>query len=240
MRVTWNLDPFRDQFDQSGLVFAPSLFLGRQGGAFLVTLVALYINPVLSTQEFSSDIGAQRRVALSDGSSVLLNTSTSVVFENRLRSRDAHLRKGEALFSVLHSGLRPFEVTTRNVTVRDVGTIFSVRSDSDDVTVAVVEGQVELSSADQKVILSDDQAATIDASHLISRSDAQFQALVNWRNQRLEFKRTPLMLVVREIQRYSRRAISFEDVRVQGYRVTGGFSSADPDLLLKTLGSVRI
>lgn len=203
--------------------------------------VAVYVNPVLSSQGMHSDVGEQVNVQLDDGSHVLLNTGSVAVFENRLRSREFILSKGEALFSVVHSEMRPFQVLTESASIRDIGTVFSVREDDRDVLVAVVEGKVQLSvpSNGQEVMLAANQAARVEKAHISQITGAQsVQSLLSWKERRLEFTEEPLGSLVRELQRYRKQPITFADKRAETFLVTGGFSSADPDLLLKTLPDV--
>lgn len=215
-----------------------AMIFGTSAIAVAAALVTVYVNPVLSTQEFNSAVGEQRQVALGDGSTVLLNTSTSLVYENRLRSREVRLKQGEVLFSVAHNAFRPFHVAANEVSIRDIGTVFSVRADPAMVSVAVLEGEVEMSSGDRKIALHMNEAATADASQTIYSEDAEFQKFINWKDRRLEFSSAPLADVVQELQRYRGAPITFADAKAKNYRVTGGFSSANPDLLLKTLPDV--
>ncbi|PXW18328.1 FecR family protein [Paraburkholderia caballeronis] len=215
-------------------------------GASAVVLGALVtaawvVNPVLSSQSFSSAIGEQADVELDDGSRVLLNTDTAGVFENRLRSREVRLQHGEALFSVVHGRLRPFAVLAGDASVRDIGTRFSVRTVPAGVVVAVLEGRVELAlaGAAAPVTLDANQAARTDGTQIVAIPGSQpVEALVSWKDRRLQFDGTPLADVVRELQRYRKTTIVLADANAAAYRVTGGFSSVDPDLLLKTLPGV--
>ncbi|MBN6732579.1 FecR family protein [Burkholderia multivorans] len=214
-------------------------------GAAVVLLGAVstlwVVNPILTSQHVQTTVGEHVEVALDDGSHVTLNTDTELTFVNRLRSRDATIQRGEALFSVAHSLVRSFDVSAGTANVRDIGTRFTVRKMADGVDVAVLEGQVELtaSAGAAPVSLLAGQAARADRVGNVELQDQQqFDAMVSWKDNRLQFNGTPLRDVVREVQRYRKQPIVLADARVGDYRVTGGFSSADPDLLLKTLSSV--
>ncbi|MBU9133262.1 FecR domain-containing protein [Burkholderia multivorans] len=214
-------------------------------GAAVVLLGAVstlwVVNPILTSQHVQTTVGEHVEVALADGSHVTLNTDTELTFVNRLRSRDATIQRGEALFSVAHSLVRSFDVSAGTANVRDIGTRFTVRKMADGVDVAVLEGQVELiaSAGAAPVSLLAGQAARADRVGNVELQDQQqFDAMVSWKDNRLQFNGTPLRDVVREVQRYRKQPIVLADARVGDYRVTGGFSSADPDLLLKTLSSV--
>ncbi|HEX4339556.1 MAG TPA: FecR domain-containing protein [Polyangiaceae bacterium] len=98
------------------------------------------------------DSGADHvSVALGDGSHIeLMPASRVAVVEGSARSVRLDLRKGSAHFDVTHVPGRTFFVKSGNVTVRVVGTRFTVSTvplpDGSRVTVAVDEGVVEAES----------------------------------------------------------------------------------------------
>lgn len=213
------------------------------GGALVFSaLVGLWVvNPVLATQHMRSPVGEHIDIVLDDGSHVVLNTDTELTFSNRLRSRDVTMQRGEALFSVVHNALRPFAVSAGQASVRDIGTRFSVHKTADGVNVAVLEGSVELYSTAgmAPVELHAGQAARTDRQGSVEmQGPQQFASMTSWKDGRLQFDDTPLRDVVQELQRYRTAPIVLADSRVGDYRITGGFSSSDPDLLLKTLPRV--
>ncbi|WP_420992748.1 FecR family protein [Cupriavidus sp. 30B13] len=213
---------------------SPAAYLLAAG---LAASVLWAVNPVLSRQEASSEIGQQRMIDLDDGSEVLLNTNTAGRFVNRLRSREWTLERGEALFSVKHSPWRPFHVFAESVDIRDIGTRFSVRRLAGGVSVAVLEGSVEVSAAGNKApaLLGPNEAIRTDGSVFTSLDPKSFDTLVSWKDRRLDFNGTSLTDVVSELQRYRSEPIVLADARAAKVQITGGFSSADPDHLLDML-----
>lgn len=199
------------------------------------------INPVQSRQDMSSSIGQQSSLDLDDGSHVLLNTNTAIRFVNRLRSRELTLERGEALFSVNHSALRPFHVYAGTAEIRDVGTQFSVRLLDSGVSVAVLEGQVSVTSSASAppTLLTAHEALRTNGTTVVPVTGSEaVSAMLDWTDRRLDFNATRISDVIEELQRYRAQPIVLADARAGTYRVTGGFSIADPDQLLKTLPSV--
>ena len=199
------------------------------------------INPVLSHQNTSSAVGQQLAFDLDDGSRVLLNTDTAVRFVNRLHSRELTLEKGEAMFSVVHSSVRPFHVYAGTADIRDVGTQFSVRLLPTGVSVAVLEGQVSVTpSADTPpALLTANEAVRTDGATMVPVNGAQaVDAMLSWKDQRLDFDNTSIVDVIGDLQRYRLKPIVLADNKAGKFRVSGGFSIADPEQLLKTLPSV--
>lgn len=95
-------------------------------------------------ERYVTEAAAQRRVALQDGSVVDINAASDMRVRFTERERRVTLTAGEAHFEVAHDGARPFVVTAAGVSVRAVGTAFSVRLAAGAVDVLVVEGKVEV------------------------------------------------------------------------------------------------
>jgi transmembrane sensor len=88
--------------------------------------------------------GAADSVRLPDGSRVVLAPRSELIVsaDYGKTGRDVELR-GVAYFDVMHDDSRPFAVRSGGATIRDVGTVFTVRGDSGgSLRVAVQEGAV--------------------------------------------------------------------------------------------------
>ena len=92
---------------------------------------------------------AERRIALSDGSEVVLQPASEVIVSKDFatRTREVHL-KGEAFFKVRRHEGKPFLVFTNEVVTRVLGTSFNIRAYEGDgeITVAVRTGKVSVFS----------------------------------------------------------------------------------------------
>src|SRR5262249_11450268 len=67
-------------------------------------------HPPVIKQDYSTEVGQQRQVKLPDGSTLVLNTDSSVTVNYSLRERGIHLTRGEVTFSVAQEADRPFLV----------------------------------------------------------------------------------------------------------------------------------
>src|SRR5690606_12218051 len=75
--------------------------------------------------------GEVTRVALEDGSTIVLNSNTAVRVRYRSGRRDIQLVRGEATFQVRHDPVRPFIVRAGEVQARAVGTEVAVSRATD-------------------------------------------------------------------------------------------------------------
>ena len=87
------------------------------------------------------------RQRLTDGSQIELNGDARVLVEFSPAVRRVTIVRGEAHFEVAHDTARPFVVVAGEVSVRAVGTAFSVRLAPRDVNVLVTDGRVRGDSA---------------------------------------------------------------------------------------------
>ncbi len=113
--------------------FFSSFWLDREG--------VFVSEPLLYTTE----VGGHRKILLSDGTLLDLNTDSEIEVDYSLGRRKVRLLKGEAFFEVSHDINRPFIVYAGETSVRAVGTAFVVRLMSEKFEVTVTEGKIEIS-----------------------------------------------------------------------------------------------
>lgn len=94
--------------------------------------------------QYETAVGEFRRVVLPDGATMELEPGTSVTVEAGYNQtgRSVLLMAGEAHFDVLHKTDQPFTVETKNASIRDIGTVFTVSLRQDSISVAVTSGKI--------------------------------------------------------------------------------------------------
>lgn len=234
---------------------APSL--GRRrlalglGTACAAAIVAAVVLPESESpgysQEFSTEHGKRRQIALPDGSTVDLNSGTSLAVSFYNGRRVIELAAGEAAFAVTHDADRPFYVRAADTVVRVTGTRFGVRLDVRQVRVTVESGSVEVRQGSwwnrDTTKLSAGQTVQANAEGLAPVQHADAGALLAWRRGRVVFHDTPLSEAVAEMNRYAPQAIKLGDAGAGRMRVAGVFSTDDmqPFLdLLPAIAPVRV
>lgn len=209
------------------------------GLSLLLLAGALWtIDPAWRSEDVRTAAGQRDSLQLADGSRIILNSATHLRIEQRLRSRQIELLVGEATFTVVHAA-KPFIVRSQGTKVLDIGTVFNVRSDSRGVAVAVIEGAVQVSTAqspaqrlhgDQQVLVSGDRLGRITSGDS-TRATA-------WQQGKLRFDGTPLRDVIADIQRYRQAPISLRDTGIGDLRVSGEFDSAAVESLIDLLPAI--
>lgn len=198
-------------------------------------------------QVISTTVGQQRHVMLADGSRVTLNTDTRLAVKLTPRRRDVYLSRGEAHFDVAHDASRPFFVHAGDTVIRDIGTQFEVRLDSNrDIDVLVNEGQVEVrgpaatagpvdrggtrgGNAGWVRALSAGEQLFIAGPHteLTSVSPQQIADDLAWRDGALVFEAEPLSQALAQVGRYTQARIVLTGPKVASLRISGRFRTND-------------
>ncbi|MFV0454835.1 MAG: FecR family protein [Pseudomonas sp.] len=211
------------------------------GGGLSVVLLAGAVwafDPAWRSEDIRTAYGQRDSLQLGDGSRVQLNSATHLRIEQRLRSRQIELVSGEASFTVAH-GDQPFIVRSQDVAVRDIGTVFNVRSDSRGVAVAVIEGAVEVSSGQSSAQrLDGGQQVLAQAGRVGAVSAVEIEQITAWQHGKLRFDGTLLRDVLADIQRYRQAPIRLSDPRLGELRVSGEFDSSAVESLIDLLPAI--
>ncbi len=194
---------------------------------------------------YQTPVGAQKRVTLADGSSVMLNTDSRLEVDFSPRRRDIRLVRGEAYFDVVHDKARPFTVYADSYVVRDIGTAFDVHlSRSGKVEVGVTKGSVQVSAADGRRV-SGQASKIIVAGHNVVLEDSveRAEVIVNpdlerklaWRQGELIYSGQPLGEVLSDIGRYSDITIELADPALEKLPVGGAFRTDQIEAIFAAL-----
>jgi transmembrane sensor len=179
--------------------------------------------------------GEVRRVALNDGSTVILDSDSIVQVKFKRGERTVFLRKGEASFQVAHDTSRPFIVHAQNVAVRAVGTNFAVRLQSDKVSVTVAEGTVlvkrPVSNGRQESRYVTRNGALVAQgakplkTSVLSGEDVARQ--LAWRDGQLDFDGESVEQAAAEVNRYAAQPVIVDDPRLSQKTFVGVFRMGD-------------
>jgi transmembrane sensor len=202
----------------------------------------------LTVQTYSTDIGEQRHIKLTDGSHIVLDAQSTLRVEFSAHERAFHLM-GQGLFDVAHDPSRPFRVYAAAAVVEAVGTEFNIRTENV-TTVAVLDGVVRLYSQsdgrapDRSRGGSLSTAAQLVAGEgvginmkgeIIDRMGVDRATVTAWEQRRLVFSRAPLEDIVRQFNRYNRKGHLRVEGNAAALRFGGVFDAEDPGPLLLIL-----
>lgn len=209
--------------------------LGFGMTACLVLVTVLFDPFTRLRADYVTPVGGSQRIALSDGSTVTLNTDTAITVTFTAGERKVSLLKGEAYFDVAHQNNRPFTVRGNDSTTRVVGTRFLVKVMPDEEMITVLKGLVQVNSQEQQVLLHpNEQVQTVPAglSPVQTLADNHEAA---WLTGHISYQDQPLGQVIKELGRYNPGWVVIAGDNLKDYRISGRFNIAQPKRALDTL-----
>lgn len=200
--------------------------MGGSGAWYYLTLPTTY----------STDTGQRRKVKLSDGSVLSLDSNTVVEVSYSKNARNLNLVHGQARFDVAHDKARPFSVTAGTETVVAVGTSFNVEKLDKKVLVTLIHGSVVVKNAENhtvekmqpKKLISLDAGQELevvaDARPVIKK--ANIAATTAWITGQLIFHDTRLADAVQRENRYTENPMVVSP-EVSDIHINGVFNAGD-------------
>jgi transmembrane sensor len=191
--------------------------------------------------EYSTGVGEQHTVALADGSTVFLNTDSAVRVALSRHLRRIELSRGEALFSVSHDPLRPFEVHALQGVTTAVGTQFDVELTRGGAAVSVLEGTVTVgaggtATAAPPVAVSAGSGVGYTQEGAVSEiRPAEVDRIQGWRSQRIVFNDIALDTALAEYNRYTHTPIVLSNPALGSRHINGVFHIGDEAAFLSAL-----
>ena len=186
--------------------------------------------------------GKRSTLTLSDGSKVWLNSGSALEFPAQFtgNNREVLLASGEMYIEVAPDGKKPFHVRTSDFDVKVYGTKFNVSTYADSPqSVVLVEGRVSLKSENKKeTFLSPSEQALYDDNGTFNRQKVDVNQFISWKDGYLEFDKTPMTDVLKQIGRYYNLSFDFDnDVNLQRRTCTGKIHlSENLDNVMTTIG----
>lgn len=186
------------------------------------------------TADYRSATGERRGIRLDDGTRLTLNTASAVDVRYDSGQRTIVLRAGEIHVETA-ADPRPFEVRTRDGALRALGTRFTVRQEDEQTHLAVLQGAVRITIAqDARVIEAGEQAAFSQLR--IGATEPAGPAPSAWTQGMLLADGMPLGVLAAELARY-RKGVLRCDPAVAHLRVSGAFPLEDTNRALAMLAA---
>jgi transmembrane sensor len=232
--------------------------LGTAAAVIALAVGISFARPYVPIERaYQTGVGDRRTFQLVDGSELTLNTDSSARVHYEFGRRVVDLERGQAHFKVAHSALRPFLVNAGRGVIRAIGTEFDVYRSRDEVTVTLVEGRIEVTSAvlsqngtaetpatdavraaqPTRMELSAGQALSLSAKGVSSLTPANIPRATAWLDGKLIFDNERLEDAVAEMNRYSTSRIVVLDRELAQLRVNGVFRTDGAAAFVEAVGS---
>lgn len=201
-------------------------------------------------RRITTDFSETKRVRLSDGSEIILNSNSELTYLEDLRRNRATdvTLKGEAFFSIADRGkngantdVRPFRVFTSDGKVSVMGTRFTVSTLTKSTRVVLEEGEVvvvPLNREELQIFLKPDdlvEFSRFSNEQLIHRV-VDSRVYTSWTGSTLYFEQTPVSEIVERIeQRYGVRVV-VNNPNILERSITGSVQNKDIDSIVSIIG----
>lgn len=197
----------------------------------------------IEMKEIRTEKGERRRVTLSDGTEVLLNSASSLRFPERFETTERKVElKGEALFQVRPFNNTEFIVSSGDVTTIVLSTIFNVRAweDEDRVEVMVKEGRVAVQSdvvpGYKGIVVNEGQKSyVISGKAPSSPIGIDIDKYLSWIDGRMIFDNTSLAEVIRKLERNFDVTFEVLDPAILSYPLNANFKDESLSEILNVI-----
>lgn len=185
-------------------------------------------------QEVFAAYGTRTNIELPDGSTVYLNSGSTLRFPNQLKNgkvRRVEL-SGEGFFKVAKDKKKPFIVQSGKLEVEALGTEFDVNAYNPEtgIEVALVEGKVLVNAIDAKskktsLMLDPNQLARFfPQTNRIEKEQIIIpEKYTGWISGKMVFNDDPIQKVIQRLENWYNVKIRLEDDQLKKYRFTGAF-----------------
>lgn len=157
--------------------------------------------------------GEHKRIILPDGTKVVLNAGSFMKYPERFTQDFRRIEMdGEAFFEVEHDEDKPFIVSTKDASVKVLGTSFNVKAyDADEqILVSVRSGKVQVDMTDAMMrLLPDEQLVFSRKNGEIQKRNESARHATVWIDGGLYFNKTPIRSVAKELERMYNCKIEF-------------------------------
>ena len=138
-------------------------------------------------------------ITLPEGSKVTMSPNASISYNKEEFSTLRKISlKGSALFEVEKTGTK-FLVESNGFDVNVLGTTFYVESSDNEQNVKVLEGKVEVSTKNNKVLITDRQGVNVEGETIKLIEDLDFRD-INWTDPEMIYNNEPVSRVISDIE----------------------------------------
>jgi transmembrane sensor len=194
--------------------------------AIVITL-SLLATARFYTTTINCEAGSQKTATLPDGSSVVLNSASSLSYHPFWWSLDKKAElNGEAFFEGEH--VKNFTVTSDKAETTVLGTSFNIYARDNDYRVTCVTGKVKVlahTTKEEVIIIPNQMVSLNNSGNLTSNLNVDASLSKEWTNNQFIFTQIPLKNVLSEVSR--RYGISIEGIENLNQPYTGSFVKQD-------------
>lgn len=225
-----------------------NLFWVKLAASVILLLISTWIliprvfNPVMNITEYSPE--GTRKTFLNDGTLVWLNENSKLSYtENADGSERLATLTGEGLFEVAKDPTRPFTIQCGEVTVKVLGTSFSLKTNLNSIELKVLTGKVNISSTTDSVgiDLEPNQMVIYNLNkpaEIVSMTEEDVKNIIGIGEYKMEFKDEPMNTILKRIENKFDVKIDVANEHLTTCRLTADFTDYSLEGTLQMLAEV--
>ncbi len=196
--------------------------------------------PPVSYAEIQCPMGVRTKCQLPDGSTVYLNSGSSLKYPVQFIGERKVDLSGEAFFDVVHNAEIPFHVNTRSLDIKVLGTTFNVIANEDEQTEEIVlqTGKVDVSakSGEKLAEMKPNEQLTLNIEkQTIRKTEVEASQYSTWKEGKLVFRNENMQQVARRLSRWYNAEVVVDDRMLDTYTFHATFADEPLDEVLKLL-----
>lgn len=199
----------------------------------------------MGTTELDVPLGQMSEIKLKDGTSVWLNSGTSLKYDDAFGMNERRVyMEGEGFFDVAKNDI-PFRVELRNLEVEVLGTSFNIISYADESysRVVLVSGKLNVNNQ-SGLKLADlqpsEQIYIDDVSRTFTKGNVDTEFFTSWTEGKIVFKNEKLSDISKKLERWYNADIQFGDDSVGDFRFSGTILKHKPFNQVVTAFELRL
>jgi hypothetical protein len=169
--------------------------------------------------------GKRSTIILADGTKLWLNSGSRAIYPVAFngKTREIYI-EGEGYLEVVHDATKPFYVVTDQIKVKVLGTKFDISAYKEDnhVSVILVEGSVQASTATENLVIKPNQIMNYEKQTQRSTIEmANVMEYVSWKDGWMLCNKEPIQSITTKLSRYYDIKISYNDLMLNNMTITG-------------------
>lgn len=188
--------------------------------------------------EVAARPGENTSFTLSDGTTVWLNSNSSLKYSNHFSQEERKVElKGEAYFDVAHNESIPFVIEAGECEIRVVGTKFNVFAYNDDcVRTDLVEGVVQVSVNDSIKVVLNQNESLLACSGEVTKNRLESTAFLDLQNGIYTFDDLTFDEISKRLELYFGTTVDIENESLKQHKFSGKVRLEDGlEGILKTI-----
>ena len=185
-------------------------FLVGAGASAAAAISYLVVRPPFdlwpSARELSADYrtstGERRRIAMENGVTIDLNTRTSLNLRRNVDEEQLELVSGEATVATVQKLAAPLTITAAGGRIQVSDASFNLRCDGAGAVVTCDRGSIAIEYFANSVVLPEGRQIVYGNGTWEAATIVDPTVVMAWREGQLIFRRTPLLQVIAEVNRY--------------------------------------